>query len=61
MEIRDPPQCSCTPCDQPGLLGYRDQGGTLVWYCSQHRRGQFWADARWGDPESSGSASAREI
>ena len=30
----------------PAVFGYRDQDGTLIWYCAKHRLAQFWADAR---------------
>jgi hypothetical protein len=40
---------TCPQCNQPGLFGYRDkQTGEMTWYCTAHRLGQFWADARRG-------------
>jgi hypothetical protein len=42
--------CTCARCDQPGIFGYRDQDGRLIWYCNQHRLAQFWADARMPSP-----------
>ena len=61
MEVPDPPQLLCARCDQPGLFGYRDQGDALTWYCSQHRLGQFWADAQWRDPQPSESANREDL
>ncbi len=43
-------RCMCPQCDQPGIFGYRDQDGRLIWYCNQHRLAQFWADARRSSP-----------
>jgi hypothetical protein len=45
-QIVDLPRCDNAVCDRPGVFGYRDQYGTLVWCCAQHRLAQFWADAR---------------
>ena len=57
MEMRDPPQCLCARCDQPGLFGYRING-RLIWYCNQHRLAQFWADARMPSPLANQSNGA---
>jgi hypothetical protein len=37
---------TCPQCDQPGNFGYRDENGEMTWYCTTHRLGQHWADAR---------------
>jgi hypothetical protein len=38
---------TCPQCDQPGIFGYRDKNtGEMTWYCTTHRLGQYWADAR---------------
>src|SRR6516165_9504812 len=37
---------TCPQCDQPGIFGYRDENGEMTWYCTTHRLGQDWADAR---------------
>jgi superfamily I DNA and RNA helicase len=38
---------TCPQCDQPGIFGYRDKNtGEMTWYCTPHRLGQAWADAR---------------
>ena len=39
-------QCASPDCGKPGLFGYKDQSGKLVWYCERHRLGKWWADAR---------------
>ena len=49
-KIAVPPQCADAACNQPGLFGYRDQDGGLIWYCAEHRLAQFWADARVPSP-----------
>jgi hypothetical protein len=37
----------CPHCAERGVFGYRDkQTGEMTWYCTAHRLGQFWADAR---------------
>jgi hypothetical protein len=42
-------RCAC--CAERGLFGYRDkQTGVMAWYCAAHRLGQFYADARRGEP-----------
>ena len=46
MSTGDLPRLTCARCDQPGIFGYRNQDGELVWYCTEHRLAQFWADAR---------------
>jgi hypothetical protein len=33
-------------CGLSGQFGYRDQFGTLVWYCTEHRLAKYWSDAR---------------
>ena len=33
-------------CGKPGLFGYKDESGKMVWYCGEHRLAQHWADAR---------------
>jgi hypothetical protein len=38
--------CACPTYGAPGVFGYRDAAGVLVWYCERHRLAQFWADAR---------------
>jgi hypothetical protein len=41
---------TCPQCDQPGIFGYRDkETGEMTWYCTAHRLGQYWADARRGE------------
>jgi hypothetical protein len=38
---------TCPQCDQPGIFGYRDKNtGEMTWYCTTHRLGQYWGDAR---------------
>jgi hypothetical protein len=38
---------TCPQCDQPGVFGYRNkESGAMTWYCTAHRLGQYWADAR---------------
>jgi len=38
---------TCPHCAERGLFGYRDkQTGEMVWYCTEHRLAQYWADAR---------------
>jgi hypothetical protein len=38
---------TCPQCDQPGIFGYRNKNtGEMTWYCTTHRLGQYWADAR---------------
>jgi hypothetical protein len=32
-------------CGRMGVFGYRDGNG-MKWYCTEHRLGQFYADAR---------------
>jgi hypothetical protein len=36
----------CPHCGEPGVLGYRNEIGRLVWFCEEHRLAKFWADAR---------------
>ncbi len=36
----------CPEFGQSSAFGYRNQDGELVWYCTEHRLAQFWADAR---------------
>jgi hypothetical protein len=40
------PACQCPTCGADGAFGYRDQNGTMVWYCERHRLATYWADAR---------------
>jgi hypothetical protein len=38
---------TCPQCGRWGLFGYRSkQSGELIWYCADHRLGQYYADAR---------------
>ena len=60
-EIARLPRCGSAACDQPALFGYRSYGDALTWYCSQHRLGQFWADAQWCDPQPSESANREDL
>jgi hypothetical protein len=52
----------CVKCQQLGVFGYRDRDGQLIWYCSEHRLAQFWADARvplpLGDQSNGASTNA---
>jgi hypothetical protein len=42
----------CATCGQEAQFGYRDaESGEFVWFCAEHRRAQWWADAR-RDPEA---------
>ena len=36
----------CPHCGEPGVLGYRNEAGQLVWFCEEHRPAKFWADAK---------------
>ncbi len=36
----------CPLCGKPGLFGYENEAGKMVWYCGDHRLAQHWADAR---------------
>jgi hypothetical protein len=45
------------------VFGYRDQDGRLIWYCTQHRLAQFWADARMPSPltdQSNGASTTND-
>jgi hypothetical protein len=38
------------------MFGYRDKAtGAMTWYCAPHRLGQYWADARRGEPVAASS------
>jgi hypothetical protein len=32
-------------CGADGVFGYRNEDGAMDWYCADHRRGQWYADA----------------
>jgi hypothetical protein len=43
---------ACATCGREAHFGYRDAAsGGLVWFCAEHRRAKWWADAR-RDPET---------
>jgi hypothetical protein len=43
---------TCATCGREAQFGYRDAAsGELEWFCAEHRRAQWWADAR-RDPEA---------
>jgi hypothetical protein len=63
MSAGDLPRWICARCDQPGIFGYRDQNGKLIWYCTQHRLAQYWADARMPSPladQSNGASTTND-
>jgi len=37
---------ACATCGQEAHFGYRDESGTLVWFCAEHRLARWWSDAR---------------
>jgi hypothetical protein len=44
---------ACPKCNQSAVFGYRNKDtGEMAWYCTEHRLGQFWADARRGPQKS---------
>jgi hypothetical protein len=44
----EPVRAEPCQCGAPGKFGYKDKSGKLVWYCTQHRLSEWWADARVG-------------
>ena len=43
---------TCATCGREAQFGYRAAAsGGLVWFCAEHRRAKWWADAR-RDPET---------
>jgi len=48
---------TCPHCGRWGLFGYR-KSGVMVWYCADHRLGQYYADARRDIPPKQDEAPA---
>lgn len=46
MTDAGPADDKCACCECFGAFGYRNTDGSMSWYCEQHRRGQYYADAR---------------
>jgi hypothetical protein len=46
-------------CGKPVEFGYRNERGTMDWFCAEHRRGQRYADARIGNVPNMAADSDR--